>query len=1773
MASGGQIPASSLPQAGGGGPSNNNTISNNINSTLDLVRQRAHKAAQFYQQQQQQQQQQQVEYGGAEESHPSDKPSSASSHHHHNTQFNVGHGSYAENGNALSGLGGVMAHQDYDAGWGPGINTVSGPGGGGYTNITRVLSDDSFETAMAPPTSNSFYRAKMRAGIIDMRSSYNERSRGGASRSRARTFHGPHNNSRSRTQTYALDSNKHSPGVPLVQQEQQKLSGPAQTFSSNHHSQQSNQQQPHHPHLPQQAAPQKPARTYAVNRAMLQRSSSEIEVDSLEQEALFPSGGPASLGGLPTVIGGGGGSGLHREYGSTSSLDVLGTSSDNFFSLISEYRQSQQLAQALDQRSPAPPGLHQLLQGRLGAASSEPQIQAGGSGGNDGDSAGAAIKFLNGSVTPAPAPSNEREGDFQGDEVDLGNKSSKTKSKHKDRKQRAKSITGEGSASILKKLRGKVEPDFSNTKSEEKGAVVEDPPSSKIDDRTRRRAFVHFDCQSVGVDLVKVIHQRSTAGNMKNNMTTGASAASGQRSSMAPDKDDPDLLAETDEGDGKSNDLVLSCPFFRNELGGEDERTVSLTKLTAHKRVSNSTSVPLTMSSINNKSQVRHPACCGVAILDSSPSPSGQILPPLVSHRGHVIEYVDHGAYYYRHFFYNHDHQNMFGTDEALGPIAISVRREKVDLDERTNNLGRADYGTAQYRIICRTSELTTLRGCVLEEAIPSRFSSSRGIPIKDVLELVVPEVQLTCVRQAVAGHKTCEQLLKLDEQGISNTYKVGIMYCKANQSSEEEMYNNETGGPALEEFLNLISQRVRLKGFEKYRAGLDTRTDTTGEYSCYTTFNNNEIMFHVSTMLPFSKNNKQQLLRKRHIGNDIVTIVFQEPGALPFTPQTVRSQFQHVFIIIRVTNPNSDGARYSIAITRSKDVPPFGPPIPQNCSFKKTQEFVDFLLAKIINAENAAHKSDKFRTMATRTRQEYLKDLATNYITSTPIDSGSKLSKFGLGSGRKKEKPKQKVVPDMFAKGALVWEVQIEDMGTASQVECLLAIAADTIVLVEETNNDVIFTIPCSTVIGWTPQPSSLRLYFGSGECLLLRPLSGEAEEMQEIIVRLQAVTNGTETSKMVLKRNGLGQLGFHIQSEGIVTDVEPYGFAWEAGLRKGSRLVEICKVATTTLSHDQIVDLLRTSAVVKVVVVPPMEDGSPRGDNSLNTMNAPLLPTSSNPGKFSPPAPQQHHHHHQQQQPQQQMPQYHHQQHPHSNQTTDSSPRARPHHGYSDSTLSSGLSSDDGRSATGALGVAQGHHSRQESADLYGSLRSHDSHASSGEDPHSRNNSHDSTDYSMSGVSSRSRSSQPNQPVLRRSERVLGGSTDISMDSSIYGTSSTVAGGSGAGPGPKRQFATMEYNSGIPATGNIAMELLKQTQNTKYLLGHGGQGGQGNVSSGGPGGVSRSIVPAHDNPGSASNLSHISEGSSSGSSQYTHPGRLSKDEIMQRRKDAPSRPAKPVMKKGYTEPPSSSPRSTRRNLSGMASEESLASRLRPGVINQKLNSQIAKADFQEELMRLIDPDLTEKDLVAFKNRASQSRKPSRLQRTFSDESLHNSKGGSTEQVDDSTSQRLSPRAVSDLASARQRSKSTVDNRVPILESAAALDWSKLVNVASKAVDETDPSCQHGSRRNPYEEEDMPPPRPPSPQMSVALSSSPSSMSASYASTAVTPQQKISDLEQKVTKLTQKLEKERLDKAAMEAEIQHLRADNVRLQEESQTAATQLRRFTEWFFNTIDRQ
>ena len=54
-----------------------------------------------------------------------------------------------------------------------------------------------------------------------------------------------------------------------------------------------------------------------------------------------------------------------------------------------------------------------------------------------------------------------------------------------------------------------------------------------------------------------------------------------------------------------------------------------------------------------------------------------------------------------------------------------------------------------------------------------------------------------------------------------------------------------------------------------------------------------------------------------------------------------------------------------------------------------------------------------------------------------------------------------------------------------------------------------------------------------------------------------------------MTLRRNGMGQLGFHVQFEGLIADVETSGFAWLAGLRQGSRLVEVWAASIVLLFY----------------------------------------------------------------------------------------------------------------------------------------------------------------------------------------------------------------------------------------------------------------------------------------------------------------------------------------------------------------------------------------------------------------------------------------------------------------------------------------------------------------------------------------------------------------------------------------------------------------------------
>ncbi|CCD71456.1 Rap-GAP domain-containing protein [Caenorhabditis elegans] len=315
---------------------------------------------------------------------------------------------------------------------------------------------------------------------------------------------------------------------------------------------------------------------------------------------------------------------------------------------------------------------------------------------------------------------------------------------------------------------------------------------------------------------------------------------------------------------------------------------------------------------------------------------------------------TDETSHCYRRHFFGREHHDFFANDPIVGPLVLSVRTEVIS---------SCDH----FRIILRTRK-GTIHEIVSATALADRPSASR------MAKLLCEEIT-TEQFSPVAFPGGSELIVQYDEHVLTNTYKFGVIYQKGGQTTEEQLFGNPHGSPAFDEFLSMIGDSVQLNGFQKYRGGLDTAHNQTGHQSVFSEFKNREIMFHVSTMLPYTIGDAQQLQRKRHIGNDIVAIIFQEANT-PFAPDMIASNFLHAYVVVQPIDALTDRVRYRVSVAARDDVPFFGPTLPTPSIFKRGQDFRNFLLTKLINAENAAYKSSKFAKLAERTRSSLLDGL-----------------------------------------------------------------------------------------------------------------------------------------------------------------------------------------------------------------------------------------------------------------------------------------------------------------------------------------------------------------------------------------------------------------------------------------------------------------------------------------------------------------------------------------------------------------------------------------------------------------------------------------------------------------------------------------------------------------------------------------------------------------------------------------------------------------------------
>ncbi|XP_053725393.1 rap1 GTPase-activating protein 1 isoform X10 [Synchiropus splendidus] len=329
----------------------------------------------------------------------------------------------------------------------------------------------------------------------------------------------------------------------------------------------------------------------------------------------------------------------------------------------------------------------------------------------------------------------------------------------------------------------------------------------------------------------------------------------------------------------------------------------------------------------------------------------------------------------YRKQFLGKEHFNYYTMDAALGHLVFSVKYDVIGDQEHLRLMLRTKLKTHQdvIPISCLTEfpNVVQMAKLVCEEVNVDRFYP---VLYPKVCTYVLCK-SLNASFSEVLSHQASRLIVTFDEHVINNNFKFGVIYQKFGQTSEEELFGNMEESPAFVEFLEFLGEKIELHDFKGFRGGLDVTHGQTGTESVYTNFHNKEIMLHVSTKLPYTEGDSQQLQRKRHIGNDIVAVVFQEENT-PFVPDMIQSNFLHAYVVVQVENACSDNVTYKVSVTARDDVPFFGPALPDPAVFVKGPEFREFLFTKLINAEYACYKAEKFAKLEERTRSALLETL-----------------------------------------------------------------------------------------------------------------------------------------------------------------------------------------------------------------------------------------------------------------------------------------------------------------------------------------------------------------------------------------------------------------------------------------------------------------------------------------------------------------------------------------------------------------------------------------------------------------------------------------------------------------------------------------------------------------------------------------------------------------------------------------------------------------------------
>ncbi|CAF1233109.1 unnamed protein product [Adineta ricciae] len=305
----------------------------------------------------------------------------------------------------------------------------------------------------------------------------------------------------------------------------------------------------------------------------------------------------------------------------------------------------------------------------------------------------------------------------------------------------------------------------------------------------------------------------------------------------------------------------------------------------------------------------------------------------------------------YREYFFEYFHTNYCGEFEQEGPFIASLRYFYIKSFDDTDVHCQA---RAIIRTASRNDHVSVLVDSTNEE---------------NILQVLFNQANLSTVQtcKTIGDPKANEKIYAFDKLNDERqNCKIGLIYQRSDQTMEYDIFSNDLLSVDLLNFLQILAECVRLKGFTKYRGDLDTKDDLHGEHSYYAQYKNHEIMFNVAPMIPSTKANGQCIERKGLVGNAFVCVVFQEPNA-EFSPDFISGKVTQVYITVQPHRINEQ-VYYKVGIWHRNDMtksiqPPGG-------MYQCDSSFREYFLTLLLNSVHIAIESPSLRGRVAEQRQ-----------------------------------------------------------------------------------------------------------------------------------------------------------------------------------------------------------------------------------------------------------------------------------------------------------------------------------------------------------------------------------------------------------------------------------------------------------------------------------------------------------------------------------------------------------------------------------------------------------------------------------------------------------------------------------------------------------------------------------------------------------------------------------------------------------------------------------